>query len=193
MLLYSTTLIINDTLTQEEFIRLVIQWNQASPHQNNVISDINWSGERNIRYGNDDLWLDIEEYRNMNTIAVRFEKRESDGAVWDTDFIMNFSTMKMTVQLDRGYTEDDVLQNNDYRRVSEERERVVKIMFKEYKTLLPSMRQQLQELGFEITEEGKHYRLTYYGDDRYKTTFSKTGSDWREGKNMASTIIKNMM
>jgi regulator of replication initiation timing len=88
---------------------------------------------------------------------------------------------------------NDVLQNNDYRRVSEERERVVKIMFKEYKTLLPSMRQQLQELGFEITEEGKHYRLTYYGDDRYKTTFSKTGSDWREGKNMASTIIKNMM
>jgi hypothetical protein len=465
---------INDTLTQDEFIRLVIRWNQSSPHIDNVIPDINWSGERNIRYGNDDLWLDIEEYRNMNIIAVRFEKRESDGAVWDTDFIMNFTTMKMTVQLDRGYTEDaqmedlqfstphfitmlidggfvvadngldvlrqatiinqenlslltdvingyshyrlpvvyvsktmynkepvnmgwlcsklkgvahvlleedkqlddkirsvcddnneylggigiyfpngkhkrflyrsysgsdnilmnkvsrsvfqymnaqklplvatwqgvinalltdryvsqkaekveaerarqkaenevesfigafdednknlrkqieeltrantslqmenqglrsklsgvedvpilflgaeeefyqgeikemildavaenlknveqktrradvlnDVLQNNDYQRVGEERERIVKTMFKEYKTLTPSVRQQLQELGFEITEEGKHYRLTYYGDDRYKTTFSKTGSDWREGKNMASTIIKNMM
>jgi regulator of replication initiation timing len=88
---------------------------------------------------------------------------------------------------------NDVLQNNDYQRVGEERERIVKTMFKEYKTLTPSVRQQLQELGFEITEEGKHYRLTYYGDDRYKTTFSKTGSDWREGKNMASTIIKNMM
>jgi hypothetical protein len=465
---------INDTLTQEEFIRMVIQWNQASPHQDNVIPDINWSGERNIRYGNDDLWLDIEEYRNENIIAVRFEKRESDGAVWDTDYIMNFSTMKMTVQLDRGYTEDaqmedlqfstphfitmlidggfvvadngldvlrqatiinqenlsvltdvingrshyrlpvvyvsktaynkepvnmgwlcsklkgvahvlleedkqlddqirlacddnneylggigiyfpngkhrrflyrsytgsdnilmdkvarsvfqymnaqklplvatwqgvinslltdryvsqkaekaeaerarekaenevefyigafdednenlrkqieeltrantslqmenqglraklsgaedvpilflgaeeefyqgeikemildavaenlknveqktrradvlnDILQSNNYQRVGEERERIVKIMFKEYKTLTTSVRQQLQELGFEITEDGKHYRLTYYGDDRYKTTFSKTASDWREGKNMASTIIKNMM
>jgi ribonuclease BN (tRNA processing enzyme) len=66
-------------------------------------------------------------------------------------------------------------------------------MFKEYKTLTTSVRQQLQELGFEITEDGKHYRLTYYGDDRYKTTFSKTASDWREGKNMASTILKSMM
>lgn len=106
MLLYSTTLRINDTMTQDVFIQLVIQWNQTSPHPDNVIPNIKWSGERNIRYGNDDLWLDIEEYRNKNIIAVRFEKRESDGAIWDTDYIMNFETMKMTIQLDRGYTED---------------------------------------------------------------------------------------
>ena len=474
MLLYSTTLRINETLTQDDFIRLVIQWNQSSPHPDNVIPNINWSGERNVRYGNDDLWLAIEEYRNKNIIAVRFEKRENDGAIWDTDYIMNFATMKMTVQLDRGYTEDaqmedlqfstphfitmlidggyvvadngldvlrqatiigrenlsvltdiingqsryrlpvvyvsktvynhdpvnmgwlcsklkgvahilleedkqlnfqirsacadnneyfggigayfpngkhrrflyrsyigsdnilmdkvtrsvfqymnaqklpllatwqgvmnslltdryvsqkaekaeaerarqeaedevefyigafdedneklrqqieeltrantslqmenqglraklsgaedipilflgveeefyqgeikemildaiaeklknlgqktrradvlnDILQNNDYQNVAEERERVVKTMFKDYKTLSSSMRQQLQELGFEITEEGKHYRLTYYGDGRYKTTIAKTGSDWREGKNIASVILKSMM
>lgn len=106
MLLYSTTLRINETFTQEDFIRLVIQWNQSSPHSDNVIPNITWSGERNVRYGNDNLWLAIEEYRNMNIIAVRFEKRENDGAIWDTDYVMNFSTMKMTVQLDRGYTED---------------------------------------------------------------------------------------
>ena len=56
-----------------------------------------------------------------------------------------------------------------------------------------TMRQELQKVGFEITEEGKHYRLTYYGDSRYKTTIAKTGSDWREGKNIAATILKNMM
>ena len=106
MLLYSTTLKINENLTQDVFIRLVIQWNQSSPHLDNVIPNINWKGERNVRYGNDELWLDIEEYRNKNIIAVRFEKRENDGAIWDTDYIMNFDTMKMTVQLDRGYTED---------------------------------------------------------------------------------------
>jgi len=39
----------------------------------------------------------------------------------------------------------------------------------------------------------KHYRLTYYGDGRYKTTIAKTGSDWREGKNIASVILKSMM
>lgn len=88
---------------------------------------------------------------------------------------------------------NDVLQNNDYQEVSDERERIVKALFKDYKTLSGSMRQQLLELGFEVTEEGKHYRLTYYGDGRYKTTIAKTGSDWREGKNIASVILKNMM
>ena len=474
MLLYSTTLKINENLTQDVFIRLVIQWNQSSPHLDNVISNINWNGERNVRYGNDELWLDIEEYRNKNIIAVRFEKRENDGAIWDTDYIMNFDTMKMTVQLDRGYTEDaqmedlqfstphfitmlidggyvaadneldvlrqaimidqetmslladvingqshyrlpvvyvsktvnnqdpvnigwlcsrlkgvahvlleedkqlngqirsvcdnnneyfggigiyfpngkhrrflyrnyigsdnilmdkvtrsviqymnaqklpplatwhevmnslltdryvsqkaekaeaerarqkaeneveyyigafdedneklrqlieeltrantslqlenqglraklsgteevpviflgveeefyqgeikemildaiveylknvtpktrradvlnDILQNNEYQKVSEERERIVKTVLKDYKSMSSSLRQKLNELGFEITEEGKHYRLTYYGDGRYKTTLAKTGSDWREGKNIASEIVKNMM
>lgn len=106
MLLYSTTLHINDTLTRDGFIQLVIQWNQSSPHEDNVIPNINWNGEHNIRFGNESLWLDIEEYRNKNIIAVRFEKRVEDGAIWDTDYIMNFDSMKMTIQLDRGYTED---------------------------------------------------------------------------------------
>lgn len=474
MLLYSTTLRIKDTLTKDGFIQLVLQWNQSSPHDDNIIPNINWNGEHNIRFGNDSLWLAIEEYRNKNIVAIRFEKREEDGAIWDTDYIMNFDSMKMTIQLDRGYTEDaqmedlhfstphfismlidggylqddnglpvlrqptaiteenlslltdvingqahyrlpvvfvsktvynrdpvnmgwlcsklkgaahvllqedkqsnlkirtvcnnnneyfggvgiyfpngkhrrflyrnyigsdnilldkvtravyqyvnaqkkpllstwqgvmnslltdryvsqkaetaeaerarqaaqdevayyigafdedneklrqqieeltrantslqlenqglraklsgaedvpilflgveeefyqgeikemildaiaeklknvgqktrradvlnDILQNNDYQNVAEDRERVVKTMFKDYKTLSSSMRQQLQELGFEITEEGKHYRLTYYGDGRYKTTIAKTGSDWREGKNIASVILKSMM
>ena len=474
MLLYSTTLRIKDTLTKDGFVQLVIQWNQSSPHADNVIPDVNWNGERNIRFGNESLWLAIEEYRNKNIIAVRFEKREEDGAIWDTDYIMNFDSMKMTIQLDRGYTEDaqmedlqfstphfismlidggylmednglsilrqaiviseenlplltdvingqahyrlpivyvsktvynhdpvnvswlcsklkgaahvllqedkqtnwqirslcndnneyfggvgiyfpngkhrrflyrtyigsdnillnkvtrsvfqymnaqkkallstwqgvnnalltdkdesqkaekaeaelarqkaesevetyidafdadnaklrqqieeltrantslqlenqglreklngidevpilflgdeeefyqgeikemildavaekiknlgqktrrwdvlnDVLQNNDYQNVYDERECIVKALFKDYKTLSSSMRQQLLELGFEITEDGKHYRLTYYGDGRYKTTIAKTGSDWREGKNIASVILKSMM
>ncbi len=87
----------------------------------------------------------------------------------------------------------DVLNANDYQNIRDERERTVKVLFKDYKTLSASMRQQLLELGFEITEEGKHYRLTYYGDGRYKTTIAKTGSDWREGKNIASVILKSMM
>lgn len=44
MLLYSTTLRINDTLTKDGFIQLVIQWNQSSPHMDNVIPDVNWNG-----------------------------------------------------------------------------------------------------------------------------------------------------
>lgn len=111
MLLYSTILDINSTLTKDDFIQLVIEWNQKSPHKDNVISDLNWKGEYNVRYGNDSLWLDIEEYRNKNIVAVRYEKKESDGAVWDTDYVMNFNEMKMAVRLDRSYSENALMEN----------------------------------------------------------------------------------
>ena len=60
MLLYSTILDINDNLTPDAFIDLVVRWNQGSPHSDNVIRDLHWNGEHNIRYGNDWLWLDIQ-------------------------------------------------------------------------------------------------------------------------------------
>lgn len=106
MILFSTVLEINDKMTKDDFIRLVIEWNQGSPHQDNIIQNIVWNGERNIRYGTENLWLDIQEYRNQNIIAVRYEKIEVNGVVWDTDYVMNFNEMKMSIQLDRSYLEE---------------------------------------------------------------------------------------
>lgn len=63
MLLFSTTLEINNTMTEDDFIRLILEWNQRSPHAENVIHGIEWHGERNVRYGNDKRWLEITEYR----------------------------------------------------------------------------------------------------------------------------------
>lgn len=39
------------------------------------------------------------------------QKREGDGAIWDTDYIMNFDSMEMTIQLERGYTEDALMED----------------------------------------------------------------------------------
>lgn len=93
-------------MTKEKFIQLVIEWNQNSRYQENIIKDISWHGERNIRYGSDSLWLDIEEYRNQNIIAIRYEKIAAGGVIWDTDYVMNFNEMKMSILLDRSYLED---------------------------------------------------------------------------------------
>lgn len=106
MLLFSTLLEINDTMTKDSFIQLVLEWNQGSPHEENIIQGIEWHGERNVRYGTETLWLAIEEYRNENIIAVRYEKTEADGVVWDTDYVMNFNDMRMSIQLDRSYLEE---------------------------------------------------------------------------------------
>ena len=105
MLLFSTILDISDSMTQDDFIRLAIEWNQTSTHEINRIPNIEWNGERNIRFGDENRWLAFEEYRNENIIAIRFEKADEDGAVWDTDYVMNFNEMKMSIRLDRSYLE----------------------------------------------------------------------------------------
>ena len=103
MLLFSTILEINENLTKDAFIQLVIDWNQGSTHKDNVIPGIQWNGEHNVRYGDEKMWLAIEEYRNQNIIAARYQQTDSDGAIWATDYVMNFTEWKMAVQLDRSF------------------------------------------------------------------------------------------
>ena len=105
MILFSTMLRINDTMTKDDFIKLVIQWNQGMTYTENVIPDLQWTGERAFHCGTDNLWLDAKEYASRNIIAVRFEKRDDDGAVWDTDYVMNFNDMTMSIRLERSYEE----------------------------------------------------------------------------------------
>lgn len=70
MLLYSTILEIKESLTKDDFVKMLIEWNQKTPHAQNRIQDMEWNGERNVRYGSKDLWLEIIEYRNHNIIAA---------------------------------------------------------------------------------------------------------------------------
>lgn len=106
MLLFSTILDMNKMLTEDAFIKLVIKWNRESTYEENIIKDIRWNGERSIRFGDDNLWLEIEEYRSRNILAVRYEKKAKDGVIWDTDYVMNFNDMKMAIRLERSFTEE---------------------------------------------------------------------------------------
>lgn len=103
MQLFSTILQINEKLTREAFVRLVIDWNQHSPHPENIIPGIEWDGTYSARLGDENLWLEILEYPKEDIVAVRYEKREPGGAVWDTDYVMNFATRQMGIRLDRSF------------------------------------------------------------------------------------------
>lgn len=106
MLLFSTTLGINNSMTKYNFVRSVIKWNQGSAYEENIIPEIRWKGEDyNVRFGDERVWLDIQEFRKKNIVAVRYEKTDSDGVVWDSDYVANFDEMKMTVRLERSYLE----------------------------------------------------------------------------------------
>lgn len=54
------------------------------------------------------------------------------------------------------------------------------------------MRRGLEEMGFSIAEDGKHYKLTFQDDDRYTFPLSRSGSDHRGGLNAASDIGRRL-
>ena len=82
----------------------------------------------------------------------------------------------------------DVLESNAYQHLSEKRKQQVKAVFEGYKNLSSAMKQELQDLGMTISDDGKHK-----DDPRYMVTIGKTPSDSRAGSNNAALINKIMM
>lgn len=69
----------------------------------------------------------------------------------------------------------------------------IKELLRDYRSMDARVRSGLEELGFDITEDGKHYKLVYQGDERYTFTMSKTGGDHRGGLNLASDISRKIL
>lgn len=68
----------------------------------------------------------------------------------------------------------------------------LKDLLRNYRSMDAKTRRGLGEMGFSIKEDGKHYKLTYQGDERYTFTLPKSGSDHRGGLNAASDIGKRL-
>ena len=106
---------------------------------------------------------------------------------------LNEAFTKTEASTRRGDILEDILEKNQYQHLSEKRKQRVKAMFKGYKNLSSAMKQELSELGVTISDDGKHYKLTYKDDPRYMVTIGKTPSDNRAGDNNAALINKTMM
>ena len=106
MLLFSTILDIGFTIQPDDFIRLVLAWNEESSRDENKVKNIDWQGEHNIRYGSPELWIEFVESSDNSIVAARHEKVTGDGVVWDSDFVANFAEKKISIRLDRTYSED---------------------------------------------------------------------------------------
>ncbi|GAB3439305.1 hypothetical protein NX773_01730 [Massilia solisilvae] len=77
--------------------------------------------------------------------------------------------------------------------VPTERERLrdqIKMLLRDYQSMDGRTKRELEQLGFSISESGKHYKLVFQGDPRYTFTLSKTGSDFRGGRNAASDLCR---
>ena len=66
----------------------------------------------------------------------------------------------------------------------------IRQMFKDYTRLTSQMRNELYRMGFDISDEGKHYKLCLAHEKGGPSVIiSKTPSDHRTGRNTASDII----
>lgn len=68
----------------------------------------------------------------------------------------------------------------------------LKRMFAQRGDLTGTTRHELEDLGFEVTDDGKHHKAVFRGDARYTFSISKSSSDHRAGKNLASTIVRKL-
>ena len=85
----------------------------------------------------------------------------------------------------------DLLNANECEEIQAQRQTELKRVLKGYRTLTPEIQSTLIDVGFRITD-GKHYKLTYYDDERYTVPMEKSGSDWRGGENLISEIRKRI-
>jgi len=88
----------------------------------------------------------------------------------------------------RQHVLQDLIKSNPVSGSRQAMEDEIKKLFKTYKDMDTKTRNALTRLGFELTEEGKHYKAIFQGDGRYTFSLSKSSSDHRSGKNLASDI-----
>jgi hypothetical protein len=69
----------------------------------------------------------------------------------------------------------------------------LKTLLRDFRGLDSRVRSALQDMGFAISEDGKHYKIVFQGDDRYTFTMPKSGSDHRGGLNLAGDIARLLL
>ncbi|WP_188664174.1 hypothetical protein [Arenimonas soli] len=87
----------------------------------------------------------------------------------------------------------DLLEANPGSSAAHEKAEEIKAVLRGYKVLDAKSRVKLERLGFEISDDGKHYKAVYMGDGRYTFAISKSSSDVRAGLNLVSDICKQIL
>ncbi|MFZ5635344.1 MAG: hypothetical protein ACOY82_02025 [Pseudomonadota bacterium] len=92
----------------------------------------------------------------------------------------------------RSHVFESIINNNENPGDRDEILDRLKSTLRQYTSLTSSIRAELEDLGFYIHDEGKHYKLLFNNDSRYPFVLPKTGSDWRGGMNAFSDLKKKI-
>jgi hypothetical protein len=86
----------------------------------------------------------------------------------------------------------DLLTANELGGQAEKLREELKAMLRDYRSMDGRTKTALTRLGFDLSEDGKHWKAVFQGDARYTFAFPKTGSDYRGGLNMVSDISNKL-
>lgn len=81
-----------------------------------------------------------------------------------------------------------ILNNNNTEDRHEQKIKSLKEALRDYREMSKKVKGTLEELGFSVSADGKHWKVTYQEDERYTYILPKTGSDHRGGLNAAADI-----
>lgn len=97
MITYTTKFPVNDALTKEAFVRMVIRWNQGSTHDK--IDGVEWDGETyNQKWEQESRSLEIQAVETDGVLASRLKKEDEHG-IWTTDFVLNTEKRSLAVSV----------------------------------------------------------------------------------------------
>ncbi len=88
----------------------------------------------------------------------------------------------------RAHVIHDLLQANQPSGRADEIGNELKELLREYRSMDAKIRSAMTRLGFDLSDDGKHWKAVYQGDHRYTFSFPKTGGDHRGGLNMVRDI-----
>ena len=114
MILFSTILNITNSLTKDAFVALVLEWNRTSKCIENVVPNVDLNGSYSGKFGDAKLSLEFVDDPEKDLMAVRHENVTADAVVWDTDYVVNFDEKKISIRLDRTYSEDALVMNDAF-------------------------------------------------------------------------------
>ncbi|MCA1863805.1 hypothetical protein LE191_27195 [Janthinobacterium sp. HSC-3S05] len=92
----------------------------------------------------------------------------------------------------RDHVLKDILKHNPPKSRRKTIQSEIKIALNDYNTMDAKTKSTLEKNGFQVTDDSRHHKATFHGDERYKFTISKTSSDIRSGKNLTSDINKKL-
>lgn len=100
---------------------------------------------------------------------------------------------RVTEDSRRQHILNSIVQTNPPTGEAEAMRNRLKTLLRDFRSMDTKVRSELQDMGFEISEEGKHFKLVFQGDDRYTFTMPKSGSDHRGGLNLAGDISRLLL